>query len=138
MVENALRPFEVKLNVTTGSLPACWSKFCSGFLMSVPESAGLSWMTHQRSGGLGLGLALVGAGFSSRITRIPVGTSSTWARERSAGVSAALASASDSKACPLASGLWETLSNAQIVGLVAASLFVSSCALHLAPRWTAW
>ncbi len=47
---NALRPLSVKSNVTIGSPPPRWSKFCSGFLMSVPESAGLSWMIHQRSG----------------------------------------------------------------------------------------
>ena len=43
---NASRPSSVKPKVTIGSLPPCWSKFCSGFVMSVPESAGLSWMTQ--------------------------------------------------------------------------------------------
>ena len=41
---NAVRPLSVKLKVTTGWRVS--SKFCSGFLMSVPESAGLSWMTQ--------------------------------------------------------------------------------------------
>jgi hypothetical protein len=41
------RPLSVKLNVTIGSPvpPAPVSIVCSGFLMSVPLSAGLSWMT---------------------------------------------------------------------------------------------
>ena len=41
---NALRPLSEKSKVTFGSLPARWSKFCSGFLMSVPERPGLSRM----------------------------------------------------------------------------------------------
>ena len=50
IVWNALRPLSVKSNVTIGSLPPCWSKFCSGFLMSVPVRPGSSRSTQQRSG----------------------------------------------------------------------------------------
>ena len=41
---NALRPLSVNSKVTIGSLPPRWSKFCSGFLMSVPERPGSSRM----------------------------------------------------------------------------------------------
>ena len=41
---NASRPLSVKSNVTIGSRAS--SKFCSGFLMSVPDSAGLSSITQ--------------------------------------------------------------------------------------------
>ena len=46
IVLERLAALVVKSNVTIGWLPACWSKFCSGFLMSVPDSAGLSRMTQ--------------------------------------------------------------------------------------------
>ncbi len=73
---NAVRPLSVKLKVTTGWRVS--SKFCSGFLMSVPESAGLSWMTQKRSGSGASAL-----GFWSRTTRMPSGTSMTSALARS-------------------------------------------------------
>jgi hypothetical protein len=46
---NALRPLSVNSNVTL-ICPDYWSVACFGFLISVPDSAGLSWITHQRSG----------------------------------------------------------------------------------------
>ena len=54
-----LRPLPVKSKVTFGwpVPPAPLSKFCSGFLMSVPRSAGSSLRTYQRVG-LRLGLSL--------------------------------------------------------------------------------
>src|SRR3954447_13798505 len=74
---NAFRPFFVKLKLTIGWLPACWSNDCFGSLMSVPESAGLSEITHQRSG-----FGDLGVGFWSRTTRMPAGTSTTSALAR--------------------------------------------------------
>ena len=47
---NALWPLSLKSKVTIGSLPPRWSKFCSGFLMSVPERPGSSRMIQKRVG----------------------------------------------------------------------------------------
>ena len=44
---NAFWPLSLKSKVTIGSLPPRWSKFCSGFLMSVPESPGSSRMIQK-------------------------------------------------------------------------------------------
>ena len=104
---NAVRPVLVKANVTIGSLPACWSEVCFGFLMSVPESPGLSLTSHQRSGS-----GALASGFSPRTTRIPVGTSTTSAFFACSGVRSASAASLLSEGCPLLSGCLEVLSNA--------------------------
>ena len=103
---NALRPLSVKSNVTIGSFVR-WSKFCSGFLMSVPESAGLSWITQKRSGSGASGL-----GFSSRTTRIPSGTWSTCALPRCSGSRSSSAASRESDGWPLLSGSLVSLLNA--------------------------
>ena len=71
---NALRPLSVKSKVTIGCVAAgAVSKFCSGFLMSVPVSAGL---VLDDPPAVGLGCALGGA--PRRAGRaMPCGTSTT-------------------------------------------------------------
>jgi hypothetical protein len=72
---NAVRPVSVKSNVTLGWL-VVGSKFCSGFVMSVPESAGRSrstyWGCEESSAGLWerVFVSLVGAS----TTTVPCGT----------------------------------------------------------------
>ncbi len=104
---NALRPLSEKSKVTFGSLPARWSKFCSGFLMSVPERPGLSRMIQNESGS-----GAVGEGFSPRSTSTPGLTSMTSAFSFCAAVSPSSASAFDAPGMPLAYGFFVTLSNA--------------------------
>ncbi len=68
---NASRPLSVNSIVTMGSW-VCWSKFCSGFLMSVPDSSESSSSTKKRctdSGWLGAR--------SASSTTMPCGTLST-------------------------------------------------------------
>ena len=68
---NALRPLLGEVEGDDRLVADCWSKLCSGFLMSVPESAGRSRTTHQRSGA-----AAVRARPSGRAGRAtPAGTS---------------------------------------------------------------
>ena len=107
MFWNASRPLFVKPKVTIGWLPACWSNDCFGSLMSVPESAGLSEMTHQRSGSGASAL-----GFWSRTTRIPSRTSSTSALALSVGLRSSSAAARLSDGCPLSSAFFDVLLNA--------------------------
>ena len=108
ILANAARPLSVKLKVTIGSWPpVVESKFCSGSLMSVPESAGLSSMIQNRSGGGSVGLV-----FSSRTTRIPSGTFTTSAFARTSGVRSSSAASSVSDGCELFSGAFEILLNA--------------------------
>ena len=49
VLANASRPLSVNSIVTIGGPPAPFSKFCSGFLMSLPERTGLSLSTHHWS-----------------------------------------------------------------------------------------
>ena len=72
---NAFWPLSLKSKVTIGSLPPRWSKFCSGFLMSVPERPGSSRMIQKASGSGASAL-----GFSSRRTSTPGWTSMISAR----------------------------------------------------------
>ena len=68
---NPSRPLSVNSIVTMGSW-VCWSKFCSGFLMSVPDSSESSSSTKNRctdSGWLGAR--------SASSTTMPCGTLST-------------------------------------------------------------
>ena len=69
-----LRPLSVKSKVTFGAPvpPGLWSKFCSGFLMSVPLSAGWSRSTKKESLSLSSPCA-----FSAAITTVPGLTSTT-------------------------------------------------------------
>ena len=46
---NASRPWSVNSIVTIGGPPVPFSKFCSGFLISLPERTGLSLRTHHWS-----------------------------------------------------------------------------------------
>ena len=46
---NASRPLSVNSIVTIGAPPVPFSKFCSGFLISLPERTGLSLRTHHWS-----------------------------------------------------------------------------------------
>jgi hypothetical protein len=91
---NSRLPLFVNSMVTMGKL-SVWLKFCSGFLMSVPESAGLSLTTHHASG-FGACLPFTGSGRSWRTIRIPSGTlisskpfgiwPSGWSRHRASDV----------------------------------------------------
>ena len=64
-------PWPVKSKVTLGwpLSPGPLSKFCSGFLMSVPPRIGWSASTYQAAGGLALG-----SGCSARTITVPCGT----------------------------------------------------------------
>jgi hypothetical protein len=101
----ASRPSLVKLKVTTGWRVS--SKFCSGLRMSVPESAGLSWITQKRSGGGAS--AFAGA---SRTTRMPSGTSMTSAFARSSSSRSWSADSRESDGAPLLSACPVSLLNA--------------------------
>ena len=103
---NASRPLSVKSKVTIGWRAS--SKFCSGFWMSVPDSAGLSWITHQ----CGRGRGASALGFSSRTTRMPSGTSTTSAFAALLVAQVLERGLARLGRLPSLSGCFETLSNA--------------------------
>ena len=70
---NALRPLSLNSIVTIGWPPVPPSKFCSGFLMSVPLRTGLSLMTHHWS--ISPRWSSGSRSSTARSTTIPSGTS---------------------------------------------------------------
>ena len=72
------RPSSVKSKVTFGRPEPCCSKFCSGFVMSKPESAGRSRRTKNSSGPFAASSVSVAGSSStcgSETTIVPCGTS---------------------------------------------------------------
>ena len=80
------RPLSVNSNVTIGAPvpPAPWSKFCSGFLMSVPSSATSSFSTYHWSSFAELALFCARTMTVPGLTTITVALSTGHLRGRSA------------------------------------------------------